>query len=274
VSAPAPALQQIKFAEPAPAARRKIDLWLLGGIFIAVGAVLAGIASAGIHIGYFFQPTGVLIVLGGTLGVTFITTPHVALFRAVRGATALLRTTPEKRETVMEELVALSKTARSKGLFGLELTISSVERPFLRESLQWVMDAKNRVDLQTALETKLRQLERQGETDARVFEVAGGFAPTIGVIGTVVGLMEVLRQFSNISSVATGTGIAFISTIYGLGLANLILLPSAQRMRAHMADQMETNEMIVEGALCLHDGVHPALVRDRLSCFLRGEEQI
>jgi chemotaxis protein MotA len=274
VSASAPALQQVKLAEHAPRARRKIDLWLLAGIFVALGAVLAGIASAGIHIGYFFQPTGVLIVLGGTLGVTFITTPHVTLFRAARGAMALLRTTSENRETVMEELLALSRTARSKGLFGLELTINTVERPFLRESLQWVMDAKNRVELQATLETKLRQLERQGETDARVFEVAGGFAPTIGVIGTVVGLMEVLRQFSNISSVAAGTGIAFISTIYGLGLANLILLPSAQRMRAHVADQLETNEMIAEGALCLFDGVHPALVRDRLSCFLRGEEQI
>ena len=103
--------------------------------------------------------------------------------------------------------------------------------------------------------------------------MAGGFAPTIGVIGTVVGLMDVLRQFSNIASVAGGTGTAFVSTIYGLGLANLILLPSAQRMRANVADQFETNEMIVEGTLCLFDGVHPSLVRDRLSCFLRGEEK-
>jgi chemotaxis protein MotA len=85
--------------------------------------------------------------------------------------------------------------------------------------------------------------------------------------------MDVLRQFSNISSVAAGTGTAFVSTIYGLGLANLLLLPSAQRMRAHAADQLETNEMIVEGTLCLFDGLHPALVRDRLSCFLRREEQ-
>jgi len=86
-------------------------------------------------------------------------------------------------------------------------------------------------------------------------------------------LMDVLRQFSNISSVAAGTGTAFVSTIYGLGLANLILLPSAQRIRTHVADQSETNEMIVEGTLCLYDGVHPSLVRERLSCFLRAEEQ-
>jgi len=273
VSATATAIQRIKLAEPAQPARRKIDLWMLAGIVIAIGAVLAGIASAGIRIGNFFQPTGMLIVLGGTFGVTLITTPRLALYRAARAAIALLSTPTESREKLMEEIVALSKAARSKGLFGLEPLIGTVERPFLRESLQWAMDARNRAELQATLEMKLSQLERQGETDARAFEVAGGFAPTIGVIGTVVGLMDVLRQFANVSSVAAGTGTAFVSTIYGLGLANLILLPSAQRMRAHVADQFEINEMIAEGMLCLFDGVHPALVRDRLSCFLRGEER-
>ncbi len=212
-----------------------------------------------------------LIVLGGTFGVTLITTPRLALFRATKSAIALLWAPSGKRETLMEEIVALARTVRSKGLFCLEPMIGGIERPFLRESLQWAMDARNRTDLQTTLEMKLRQLERQGETDAKAFEVAGGFAPTIGVLGTVVGLMDVLRQFSNISAVAAGVGTAFVSTIYGLGLANLILLPSAQRIRAHVADQYEINEMIAEGTLCLYDGVHPALVRDRLSCFLRAD---
>lgn len=246
---------------------------MLAGIVVAVGAVLAGIASAGIQIGYFFQPTGVLIVLGGTIGVTFITTPRQALYRAARGAVALLWTPVESRQTLMEEIVVFSRTMRPKGIFGLEPLIAHVRQPFLRDALLLAMDARNRAELQSMLETKLRQIEKQGETDARAFEVAGGFAPTIGVLGTVVGLMDVLRQFSNISTVAAGTGTAFVSTIYGLALANLILLPSAQRMRAHIAEQYETHEMLVEGTLCLFDGLHPALVRDRLSCFLRREEK-
>jgi len=247
---------------------------MLAGIVVAIGAVLAGIASAGIRIGYFFQPTGVLIVLGGTIGVTFITTPRQALYRAVRGAVALLWTPAENREALMEHIVAFSRTMRPKGIFGLEPLIGQVRQPFLRDALLLAMDARNHGELQSMLETKLRQVEKQGETDARAFEVAGGFAPTIGVLGTVVGLMDVLRQFSNISSVAAGTATAFVSTIYGLALANLILLPSAQRMRAHVAEQYEMHEMIVEGTLCLFDGLHPALVRDRLSCFLRREEQV
>ena len=270
MTATAPAIEHL--AETAQPARRRIDLWLLAGILIAIGALLAGIASAGIHIKNFFQPTGILIVLGGTLGVTLITTPRLALYRAVKGAIALLRSAPENREALVEEIVGLSRIGRAKSVFAIEPRIAAVEHSFLQECLQLAMDSKNRGELQITLETKVRQLERQGETDARAFEVVGGFAPTIGVIGTVIGLMDVLRQFSNISSVAAGTGTAFISTIYGLGLANLILLPSAQRMRVQVADQFETNEMIVEGTLCLFDGVHPAVVRDRLSCFLRAKE--
>ena len=246
---------------------------MLAGIAVAIGAVLTGIVSAGIRLGYFFQPTGISIVLGGTLGVTLITTPKRALSRAIRAAVGLLSNPVEDRAVLMEEIVALSKTMRPKGLFGIESLIPKVRSDFLRESLALALDCRNRAELQTTLEIKLRQWERQGEADARVFEVAGGFAPTIGVLGTVVGLMDVLRQFSNIASVAAGTGTAFVSTIYGLGLANLVLLPSAQRMRVHVAEEYETNEMIVEAVLCLFDGLHPALVRDRLGCFLRREEQ-
>ena len=105
-----------------------------------------------------------------------------------------------------------------------------------------------------------------------MLEVAGGFAPTIGVLGTVVGLMEVLRQFTNLSSVALGIGTAFVSTFYGLALANFILLPAANRIRTNVAETFETEEMIIQGGLCLVDGTHPALLRERLNCFLRGKE--
>ena len=101
--------------------------------------------------------------------------------------------------------------------------------------------------------------------------MAGGFAPAIGVIGTVVGLIDVLRQFSNMNSVALGIGTAFVSTMYGLALANLLLLPAAHRIRAMVAETFEMEEMIIEGGLCMIDGTHPSLVRDRLNCFLRSE---
>jgi chemotaxis protein MotA len=131
------------------------------------------------------------------------------------------------------------------------------------------VDVQQRSELQSALEDKVRLRERQGEADARILEVAGGFAPTIGVVGTVVGLIDVFRQFSTLSSVVNGVGTAFVSTIYGLVLANLVLLPAAQRIRARVAELFETQELMMEGVLCVYDGIHPAVMRQRLRCFLR-----
>jgi chemotaxis protein MotA len=111
--------------------------------------------------------------------------------------------------------------------------------------------------------------ERHADADAKTLEVAGGFAPTIGVLGTVVGLIEVLRQFTNIPGVASGVGTAFVSTIYGLGLANVILLPAAHRIRANAAQDFEADELVVEGVQMLLEGLHPSLLRERLSAFLQ-----
>jgi chemotaxis protein MotA len=105
-----------------------------------------------------------------------------------------------------------------------------------------------------------------------VLEVAGGYAPTIGVMGTIVGLIDVLRQFASLQSVASGVGTAFVSTIYGLALANLVLLPTANRIRARVAEAFETNEMIMEGMLCIFDRTHPSLVQERLNFFLHESE--
>jgi chemotaxis protein MotA len=155
-------------------------------------------------------------------------------------------------------------------MLAIEPSIDGVSHSFLREALLMALDAKDRSELQSALENKVRFCERQSDATARVLEVAGGFAPTIGVLGTVVGLIDVLRQFSNLSAVASGVGAAFTSTIYGLALANLVLLPAAHRIRACAAETSDLQELMTEGALCLFDAMHPRLVRQRLRTFLNG----
>jgi len=116
----------------------------------------------------------------------------------------------------------------------------------------------------------LQMTERQGEADAKTLEVAGGFAPTLGIIGTVIGLIHVLRQFSNLSSVGSGIGMAFVSTVYGLALANIFLLPLAHRIRARVVENFETQELIMEGVLGIANAVHPSVIRMRLGSFLRS----
>jgi chemotaxis protein MotA len=249
--------------------RTPVDRWILGGIAIALATVIAGVASTGVNLRYFLQPTAAWIVLGGTFGVTLITTPRKALVHAVQRVFGLLRQPATNREELMDEIVSCVRTARVQGMLALDPRIDQIHNAFLREMLGLAIDVKTRGEFQSTLETKLRLHERQGDADAKVLEVAGGFAPAIGVIGTVVGLIDVLRQFSNMNSVAFGIGTAFVSTMYGLALANLILLPAAHRIRASVAEAFEIEEMIVEGGLCLIDGTHPSLVRERLKCFLR-----
>ena len=250
---------------------KRLDFAILAGIIIVIAAVTAGIALTGVHLTYFFQPTGALIVLGGTLGVTIIATPRSALVHSAHRLAQLLHASRTPRGALVEELMDYVRTARIRGPLSIEPLIANASDPFLREALALTIDLTQRAELQSTLETKIRLCERQGEADAKTLEVAGGFAPTIGIIGTVVGLIDVLRQFTNVTSVAYGIGIAFVSTIYGLALANLILLPAATRIRASVAETFENQELIMEGVLCIFDRIHPALVRERLNAFLRDK---
>lgn len=255
--------------------RRRIDLAFVLGLTVALGAILSGVAAAGISITYFLQPAGALIVIGGTLGVMLVTTPKHSLVHSIRRVMDLISSEEVDRDALIEEIVFYGRVARRGSLLSLEPLAPQASHPFLGQALQLALDVGSRTELQTVLETELRMRERQGETDAKTLEVAGGFAPTIGIIGTVVGLIEVLRHFANLQSVGFGIGTAFVSTIYGLALANLLLLPASHRIRARVAENFEIQELIIEGVLALSDGVHPALIRLRLSAYLRqGEAQV
>jgi chemotaxis protein MotA len=251
--------------------KRHFDICLLAGIVIAAGAAIAGLRSTGINPAYFLQPTGAFIVLGGSFGVMLITTPGHSLINSFRRIFQLFAPASGGAEALIEEIVKCARVSRRDGPAGLEALASKTTNPFLRDALMLACDFNDHAQLQGTLETSLRLRERQGEADARTFEVAGGFAPTIGIMGTVVGLIEVMRQFSSMQSVGYGIGTAFVSTIYGLALANLAMLPLAHRIRARVADAVETQELIVEGVLCIAAGVHPAMIRARLRSFLRAE---
>jgi chemotaxis protein MotA len=251
---------------------RRLDAGFLAGLAISAAAAIAGIASTGVGLGYFLQPAGALIVLGGTLGVVLLTTPVPGLLNTARRVRELCSADPVDREALIERVILCAREARRIGLVQMEPEIRRIGSAFLREALLLATDVKNRAELEAALETEIRMRERQGEADARVLEVAGGFAPTLGILGTVVGLVDVLRQFSSAQSVY-GAGMAFVSTLYGLGLANLLLLPAAHRIRARVSEDIEIHELIADGVLCVFDQVHPYLIRQRLRSFLRPEER-
>ncbi|HXP87690.1 MAG TPA: MotA/TolQ/ExbB proton channel family protein [Bryobacteraceae bacterium] len=258
VPAPAALMQR----SPAP------DRWLWWGLLIAAAALIGGVMATGVSPRYFLQPTGMLIVLGGTAGVTLISTPRGALAGALRSLRVLANAESVDRRALLEELLALNRIRRAKGLWVLDIESNTASHPFLRDLLLAAVDAPGRADFQAAIESRIRVEERRSDTGAKALEVAGGFAPALGVMGTVVGLIEVLGQFSNLTGVAGGIGTAFVSTMYGLALANLLLLPAAYRIRAHAVEALEIEDMIFEAGLCIYDGVHPSLMLERLGAFL------
>ena len=262
--------------EPARSAaplKGRIDRGLILGIAFALGAMIAGISATAIAHSYFLQPAGALIVLGGTIGVILITTPGPALVDSARRVKDLFCARQVDREKLVEEIVQYARVARHDGLLALEPLAQHASDSLLRDAVLLSLDVADRSELRATLETDLRLRERQGEMDAKVLEVAGGFAPTIGILGTVVGLIDVLRHFSNVASVGHGIGTAFVSTIYGLTLANLVLLPVANRIRARVADAFEVQELILEGVVALAEGSHPVAIRQRLNSFVRDTPQ-
>jgi chemotaxis protein MotA len=251
--------------------RPALDVFLLTGIAIAFTATILGLHAAGVSFNYFLQPVAAMIVLGGTAGIMLVTTPRHSLIESLRSVMGLLSATENNRPALVDEIVDYARRSRKTGgILALEPTIQKASHPLLRHALGLAMDIPNRAELRSVFETELQMAERQGEADAKTLEVAGGFAPTLGIIGTVIGLIQVLRQFSNLPAVGYGIGTAFVSTIYGLAMANLLLLPVAQRIRAKVADDFETRELIMEGVLAIVEASHPAVIRMRLNSFLRN----
>jgi chemotaxis protein MotA len=249
--------------------RPRIDRGLVLGIVFAFGATIAGISATAVGLSYFLQPAGALIVLGGTAGVILITTPVPALIDSARRVRELFATRQVNREALVEEIVRYARVARQDGILAIEPLAYTAGNRVLRDAMLLSLDVPDHTELRSLLETEIRLRERQGEMDAKVLEVAGGFAPTIGILGTVVGLIDVLRHFSDVSSVGHGIGTAFVSTIYGLTLANLVLLPVANRIRTRVAETFEVQELILEGVVALAEGSHPVAIRQRLTSFLR-----
>lgn len=247
----------------------RFDRGLVLGLVFAFGALIAGIAASAAGLAYFLQPTGALIVLGGTVGVILITTPAHSLLDSVRRVRGLFAIRQPDREALIEEIVQCARAARRQGTLCLEPLAHTASMSLLRDGMLLALDVTDKNELRVLLESDLRMRERQGEMDAKVLEVAGGFAPTIGILGTVVGLIDVLRHFQNAASIGSGIGCAFVSTIYGLALANLVLLPLANRIRSRVSDAFEVQELIMEGVIAMVDGTHPFVIRQRLKSFVR-----
>jgi chemotaxis protein MotA len=243
------------------------DLATLGGLVLAIGGIMTGLLMEGGKVKDVQQFTAALIVLGGTIGAVMVTTPMGVLARAARQLVSVFFAHTPSRSDLIDEIIEYATVARKKGIVSLEQQAAAIGDPFLRKALTLAVDGIEMNQIRSIMELEITILEQDGDAEAKVWEAAGGYAPTVGIIGAVLGLIQVMKNLANIDEVGRGIAVAFVATVYGVGCANLFFLPAAAKMRARLQAAVRIREMMLEGVLAIVEGLNPKLIRTKLQAY-------
>ena len=247
-----------------------MDTGSLAGILLALAGLLAGLLLEGGHVGQILQPTAAIIVFGGTAGAVLLQFPLRTVFAAAARLVRLFSHRDDGGQALLRQIVAFANKARRKGIVSLDHELPQVGDPFLRQALMLAVDGTEPSELRHIMEI---QIDNVGEIEARipaVFESAGGFSPTIGIIGAVIGLIQVMQHLDHMDQVGRGIAVAFVATIYGVGAANLFFLPAAGKLRQRARDDQRLREMALEGVISILEGMNPRMIEIRLASFQDG----
>lgn len=238
------------------------------GIAFALLTILLGNYLEGGQASSLLGLPAALIVLGGTIGAVIVQYPFSTLAAAMKLAGSTFKKPAIAPATIVEEIVDYANRARREGILALEKASETASDPFLRKALMMAVDGVDSQTIRDTLEVAIGQEEEHGEDAAKVFEAAGGYSPTIGIIGAVLGLIHVMSNLSDISAVGHGIAAAFVATIYGVAVANILFLPIAGRIKLLVREKAILRELTLTGVLSIQAGLNPKVVRDRLSQFL------
>lgn len=245
-----------------------VDIASIAGVLLAAGGILGGLLLEGGRIQDVRQITAAIIVFGGTLGAVMVQTPPSTLLRALKSLPRVFVHSDPPRGEILDDIIGYATKARKMGLVSLESIAGNIEDPFLAKALNLAVDGTDLQELRQTMELEIAIEERRAEADARVYESAGGYAPTIGIIGAVMGLIQVMKNLANIDEVGHGIAVAFVATVYGVASANLFFLPAAGKIKARASHEAERKEMILEGVSSIVEGLNPKIIRSKLEGYL------
>lgn len=245
-----------------------MDKATLGGVLVALGGIFAGLVLEGGNLGQILQPTAAMIVFGGTLGAILIQFPLPVVVQAFRRLAHIFSEPKSDPRKVISALVRYANQARREGIVSLDNDLARVEDPFLKKSLMLAVDGTEPQELRKMMELELDNHAEYEEKIPQVFESAGGFSPTIGIIGAVLGLIQVMQHLDQIEEVGRGIAVAFVATIYGVGSANLFFLPAAGKLKIRIRDEQLIREMTLEGVISILEGMNPRMLETKLLGFL------
>lgn len=245
-----------------------MDKASISGVLLGLLGIVGGLLLEGGNISQILQPTAAMIVFGGTLGAVLIQFPLAVVIGAARGFAGIFFEPGANLESAMELLVTLANIARRYGIVSLDAELPTIQDPFTNKVVMLAVDGTEPQELRKIVELELdNQCERE-ERLAHVFESAGGFSPTIGIIGAVLGLIQVMQHLDKIDEVGRGIAVAFVATIYGVAAANLLFLPAAGKLRIRLREEQLRREMVLEGVISILEGMNPRMLRTSLRSFL------
>ena len=248
--------------------RRHIDRGTILGMLLATAGVVAGLLLDGGTFSQIVQPTAALIVLGGTLGAVMIQFPLPTLLKTTKALRHALFETRTTSTELIEKLAGYCTRARRLGMLSLDAELEDITDSFLQKALTLAVDGVSPAELRTILELDLLHWEEREEQTSRVLEAAGGFSPTLGIVGAVLGLIQVMQHLDNLGEIGRGIAVAFVSTFYGVGLANLLLFPLAGKLRIRLRERQMMREMILEAVTALLEGLSASALRQRLEPYV------
>lgn len=246
----------------------RFDFLSFIGIIIAFGAILGGNWLEGGHIGSLVNGPAIVIVLGGTVGAILLQTPIPVFLHALRLAGQVFITPAHDLPGTIRKIVKWSDIARRDGLLGLENAADKDPDLFTRKGVQLLVDGNEPEIIRSVLEVELDNHEQADLHAAKVFEGMGGYSPTIGIIGAVMGLIHVMQNLADPSKLGHGIATAFVATIYGVGLANLFLLPFANKLKTLALHRSQYRELVIEGLVAIAEGENPRNIEMKLQGFI------
>ena len=244
-----------------------MDIATILGLVLGFGAVIGGQVLEGGHISAILQPTAFIIVAGGTSGATLVSFPLGQLLQALKDIRKAVFPEKASHETIIKDMIGYAAKARKNGLISLEQEAQSIKDNFTKKGVSLVVYGIDPQKLRETLEIELSAYEEHAKGSAEVFEAAGGFAPTIGIIGAVLGLIHVMSNLADSSSLGAGIAVAFVATIYGLMIANLICLPLGTKIKHRVKEELLRKEMVIEGLISIQNGENPHFIEQRLRSY-------
>lgn len=246
----------------------KVNKGIIGGIGIALSGIAVGLLLENGKVGQMLQPTAAMIVFGGTLGAVMVQFPFSVVMQAARQLKEVLMSVDDPASQLIEDLKNYTARARRNGVVSLDAELETIEDPFLRNCLTLAIDGTHPRELRQTMELEMDMEADSEDLIPKVFEAAGGFAPTIGILGAVIGLIQVMQRLDNINEVGKGIAVAFVATIYGVGSANILFLPCAGRIKILMRRRQVLRELILDGVIGIVNGTSPRALEEKLAVYL------